>query len=192
MAENRHIVGGSDGWLRIRTEPSGQIVAVPELLKVEFTHAKDGRDHVTVLEGVHKGKRFSVKSGNLARGGVTHKPAVRLVFDSTKNLLTYPGGVITTVKSHADPTPLGNHPIQIPDFPHVDGNLYIGSSRYAKTWFFLGHGNARTGHDRYLHPGSNSLGCITVDPAGWTKLYEYLIRCRSNDGKTIGSVSVLG
>jgi hypothetical protein len=39
--------------------------------------------------------------------------------------------------------------------------------------------------------GKASLGCITVDPSGWTKLYEYLNCCRSNDGKTIGRVSVV-
>lgn len=66
-------------------------------------------------------------------------------------------------------------------------------SRYAKTWFFLGHGNAQAGErglDRYLHTGLISAGCVTVDPEHWTRLYELIIKCRSNDGKTIGSLTV--
>lgn len=46
-------------------------------------------------------------------------------------------------------------------------------------------------NDRYLHPGTASAGCITVDPASWTKLYQHLILCRRGDGKTVGSVTVL-
>lgn len=191
LSERRYILGGTDGWLRIRAEPSGQIVAVPELLRVDLTHTKEGRDHFTVIEGVHLGKRFSVKTGNLGRGAGVHKGPVQLVFDLTKNVLTYPGGTITTVSSSAKPTPVGIHPIQIPDFPHDGGVHYMNQSRYAKTWFFLGQGNSRVGNDRYLHTGQASLGCITADPLNWTKLYEYLIRCRSSDGKTIGRVSVV-
>lgn len=68
----------------------------------------------------------------------------------------------------------------------------IGTSAYAKSWFYLGHGQAvRDQGDRYLHPGRGSLGCITVDPAGWTQLYRYLILCRSGDGKTVGRVVVV-
>jgi hypothetical protein len=152
---------------------------------------KNGRDYFTVTEGVHKGKPFSAKSGNLARTGTSHKSSVHLIFNQSKNLLKYPGGEIATVTSLEKPTPIGVHPIQIPDFPHEGGMHYLASSRYAKTWFFVGHGNASLGRDRYLHTGRASLGCITVDPSGWTKLYEYLICCRNNDAKTIGSVSVV-
>ncbi len=190
MAERRHIIGGPDGWLRIRTEPTGQIVAVPELLQVEFVAHQGGRDFGIVLEGVHAGKKFSVRGGSLDRGGARRGPA-QLVFDPDKNRLTYAGGTVSTVSSQAGPTPTGVHPIQIPDFPHDGGLGYLSHSRYAKTWFFLGHGNSRAGNDRYLHCGRVSAGCITVGPSEWSKLYEYLIRCRSNDGKTVGSVTVV-
>jgi hypothetical protein len=38
MGEKRHVIGGTDGWLKVRREPSGQIIALPEYLHVEFSH----------------------------------------------------------------------------------------------------------------------------------------------------------
>jgi hypothetical protein len=44
MAEMHHVKGASDGWLHVKAEPSGQIVAVPDWLRVQFPHATNGRD----------------------------------------------------------------------------------------------------------------------------------------------------
>ena len=30
MAEKRYVVGGHDGWLNVKREPSGLVVAIPE------------------------------------------------------------------------------------------------------------------------------------------------------------------
>ena len=193
MASRRNIIGGSDGWLRIKLEPSGEIVSVPEHLQVELSGSSQGRDFLTVLEGVHQGKRGSVTSGNLTPAAIPLRKAARLVFTKSTGIL-----VCGTAKMHAEMFPLneisdGEHPIQLPDFPHAGGRGYLTDSRYAKTWFYLGYGNARAGSeglDRYLHTGRVSAGCVTVEPSGWTQLYELIIKCRSNDGKTIGSLTV--
>ncbi|MCA1246062.1 hypothetical protein LCI23_05735 [Massilia sp. MS-15] len=116
---------------------------------------------------------------------------MHLEFRHTEKLLSYPGGRVGAITSPYNPTPLGLHPIQIPDFPHPKGRHYRSMSPYAETRFFLGHGYASAGNDRYLHTGQVSAGCITVDPSAWTELYEYLISCRSNDAKTIGTLRVL-
>jgi hypothetical protein len=58
MPELRYAVGGPDGWLRIKRESAGEIISVPEHLQVELTSSGAGRDYVTVLEGVHRGKKF--------------------------------------------------------------------------------------------------------------------------------------
>lgn len=192
MAEKRYTVGSSQGWLNIKREPSGQIIAVPGFLQVQFTVAKDGRDYFTVLEGPEKGGTFSVKAGNLKPGVPSYKGPAKLEFSPTKQLLTYAGGIIKAITHPDNPVPLGMHPIQLPDFPHDIGAGYLAQTSYAMNWFYLGRGNALPGNnDRYLHAGRVSAGCITVEPTGWTKLYEYLILCRSNDAKTVGSVSVV-
>jgi len=114
-----------------------------------------------------------------------------LNFNITKQLLTYPGGQVKAI-SDDRPIAVGAHPIQIPDFPHSGGIGYMAESSYAKNWFFLGQGNAMPGSDdRYLHTGTGSLGCITVEPFGWTRLYQYLILCRRGDGETVGMVTVV-
>lgn len=192
MPEDRYVVGGKDGWLNVKREPSGNIIALPEFVKVRFNSSEAGRDYFTVLEGVELNREFSVKSGNLT----PHKPAYRapanIRFSLSNELLTYPGGTIKAITDSNNPVPLGVHPIQIPDFPHGGGSLYLSTSDYAKSWFYLGHGNAvAMQNDRYLHTGSGSLGCITVAPESWTQLYKYLILCRRGDGKTVGTVSVV-
>ena len=196
MSEKRYIVGGMDGWLNIKREPSGQVIAVPEYLQVELTASKDGRDRFTILEGAERGKKFSVKAGNLKSGNPGYHGMASLQFNITKGLLTYHGGqvkAITGTGTNSDkPIPVGMHPVQIPDFPHDGGMGYMAQTPYAKNWFFLGHGNAMAGSsDRYLHTGERSAGCITVEPFGWTRLYQYLILCRRGDGKTVGTVSVV-
>lgn len=165
---------------------------MPEYLQVELTATKNGRDYITLLEGVERSKKFSVKAGNLKNGNPGYRGPVNLQFSLSKELLSYPGGQVKAITSEDEPIAVDNYPIQIPDFPHPKGVPYIGQSPYAKNWFFLGQGNAVYGSDaRYLHPGARSLGCITVDPAGWARLYQALILCRRSDGKTIGMVSVV-
>lgn len=192
MAEKRYVVGGHDGWLNVKREPTGSTVALPEFLRVEFSEAKNGRDYFMVLEGVERGKKFSVKTGNLkSTPRVYHSPA-HLQFSLSKELLTYHGGQVKAITDPRQPIPIGTHPVQIPDFAHDKGIPYLGQTPYAKNWFYLGQGNAMPGNnDRYLHPGRRSAGCITVEPIGWTRLYQYLILCRRDDGKTIGMVTVV-
>lgn len=192
MPDTRYTVGGMDGWLNVKREPSGAIIAVPEFLRVEFERSSGGRDYFTVLEGVERGKKFSVKAGNLKAGNPGYRAGAALQFNLGREQLTYPGGQIKAITHSRNPIPAGAHPIQIPDFPHELGMGYISESTYAKSWFYLGQGHAVPGNnDRYLHPGSVSAGCITVDPSEWTRLYQYLSLCRSGDGKTVGSVTVV-
>lgn len=191
MAGKHYIVGGKDGWLKIKPEPSGADIALPEYLQVELTASKAGRDYFTVLEGVKRGKKFSVKVGNLKSGNPGYRAPVALQYFIARQLLTYPGGQVKAITDIEKPIAVGTHPLQIPDFPHNGGIGYLVYSPYAKNWFFLGQGNALPGrNDRYLHTGLRTEGCITVEPSRWTQLYRYLILCRRNDGKTVGTVSV--
>ena len=51
MSEKRYVIGGRDGWLKVKREPIGQVIALPEYLLVEFSYNKNGRDYFKVLEG---------------------------------------------------------------------------------------------------------------------------------------------
>ncbi len=192
MTDKQYLVGGPDGWLNVKREPSGVIIALPEFTQVQVDSTTNGRDFFTVLEGGERGKRFSVKSGNLKSGNPGYRATTNLNFSIAKKLLSWPQGKIMAFTDDRNPVPVGIHPIQIPDFPHELGRNYLAHSPFSKNWFYLGHGNAIPGNnDRYLHPGRATLGCITVEPSDWTKLYQYLILCRRGDGKTIGTVTVV-
>lgn len=192
MSDKKYVAAGMDGWLNVKREPSGIVVALPEFTRVEVTASENERDYFIVQEGSERGNRFSVKAGNLKAGDPGYRAPAHLEFSLSRGLLTYSGGQIKAITHSRNPIPPGIHPIQMPDFPHRLGEGYMAHSRYAKTWFYLGHGNAVKGNnDRYLHPGSVSAGCITVDPSKWTALYQYLIRSRSGNAKTVGSVSVV-
>lgn len=192
MRDSRYVAAGADGWLNVKREPSGAIIALPEFIKVEVTATHGGRDYFVVQEGVERGGKFSVKAGNLKAGNPGYQVGADLEFSLSREALKFLGRHVHAVTHERNPIPVGLHPIQIPDFPHSLGAGYTGQSSYAKSWFYLGHGHAIRGNsDRYLHPGSVSAGCITVDPSAWTSLYQYLIRCRSGNEKTVGSVSVV-
>ncbi len=192
MSVKRYAVGGTDGWLNIKREPSGTVVAIPEYLRVDHERASEGRDHFRPTEGVERGKAFSVKTGNLKAGDPGYRPPAALQFDLRRGVLVFPGGQARAITSARNPIAVGQHPIALPDFPHDAGSAYMSHSPYAKTWFYLGQGHAVPGRDdRYLHPGRVSEGCITVEPADWTWLYRYLILCRSGDGSTLGTVTVV-
>ena len=193
MASKRNIIGGNDGWLRIKLEPYGEIVSVPEHLQVELASSAGGRDFFTVLEGPHRGRKCSVTAGNLSPALIPMRKAASLVFRKSTGVLTCGTATMHAEMAPFNEIPNGLHPIQLPDFPHQGGRGYMTDSKYAKTWFYLGHGTAKPGEnglDRYLHTGMISGGCVTVNPDQWTQLYELICKCRSNDGKTIGTITV--
>lgn len=55
----------TSGWLKVKLEPSGQMVFLPEFVKVSVTK-EDGRTHFMILEGEYKGKLASLKIENAA------------------------------------------------------------------------------------------------------------------------------
>jgi len=89
-----YIVGGSDGWLRVRRHISATIISLPEFLHIDITDVQDGRIHFIVKEGVAAGSICSVVEGNHVRSGAPpHGGPVRLTFSISKQQLTHPGGI---------------------------------------------------------------------------------------------------
>ena len=78
-----------------------------------------------------------------------------------------------------NPIHAGSHVLQVPDHPHAAGASY---SQYGTVWFRIGNSG-----DRYLHPGSVSLGCATCQGSYWLQIYETIIKRRDGSGN-VGSL----
>ena len=138
MPEKRYMVGGADGWLNVKREPSGVVVAIPEYTQAELDDTENGRDHFKVLEGVERGKKFSVKAGNLKPGTPAYRTAANIQFNLTRELITYPGGQIKAVTHARNPIPVGAHPIRYQTFPIPSGPCTWRNHPMRKAGFISG------------------------------------------------------
>lgn len=193
----RYVSTDNTGWLRVKLEPAGKIISLPQYIKVTFSERRNGRDYFNIEEGVYKGKSASVsqKSGSLSWLGKplpTYRGPVNLVFRKNEGKLVTPIGLLAATTDSSNPITNGRHPMQLPDFPHDLARSYISRASKAMTWFYLGTGNAIAGkNDRYLHPGRISAGCVTVtDISKWDLLYAVLILSREPGGKNVGTITV--
>ncbi len=44
MPEKRYVIGGADGWLNVKREPTGTVVALPQFIQVEASASNAGRE----------------------------------------------------------------------------------------------------------------------------------------------------
>ena len=126
----RYVTTDNSGWLRVKLEPSGKIVPLPQYLKVAFSERRDKRDYFKIEEGVYKGKNASVsqKSGDsswLGKPRPIYRGPVNLTFKKGKGKLITPIGILTATTDPRNPISNGRHPVQLPDFPHDLGRAYV-------------------------------------------------------------------
>ncbi|MFJ7728571.1 hypothetical protein ACIQXV_20800 [Neobacillus sp. NPDC097160] len=167
-----------NGFLEVKDEHD-ILTKLPQYLKVDYTGTAKGRDNFTVLEGRVKGQKFSVDSQAAALGPVmSYDPPAVLQFHPGKNLLRIPHQVEYQAKTdEINPIPEGNHIIQVVDTIHKGGHDYPDAGPFRFSWFPIDEKE-----NRYLHPGEESAGCVTVlDHTRWIDIYEYLIKRRKND-----------
>lgn len=124
---------------------------------------------------------------NYAKGSYA-KPA-KLSFNRRKGLLWYdinnPSEAVSCKIYTGNPPPAGIYDLEIPDEVHSIASGYYSYSKYATSWFRIGHSG-----DRYLHPGSVTAGCITVTALEkWTIIYNYLIGRRKDD-VSVGTIHI--
>ena len=178
------------GWLTVKYSSNGSTYPpLPQLLKVEFLKTENRRDYFRILEGKNRGKEASVtRKSNRASylGNGSHRGSAKVVFDISGKTLSYQGKTITAETQASNPPPKGTYDLEIPYEVHALGRTYTGSSKYATTWFRIGHSG-----DRFLHPGRFSAGCVTVKALDkWTDLYLYLIKSRKGDLKSVGTIQI--
>lgn len=180
--QDRYVRSTTDGWLQVMI--NGRRNSLPSGLLVSLIRTASGRDYGVVKEGALAGVAFDVSSGNLVAtyGRFTDlrlKVITRAAGPVTVNGVSYDlelriqyrdGATTRTSGPHlaftqrSNPVPTGIHDLEIADHPHEGGQGYGAT---ATVWFLIGH----TG-DRYLHPGTISLGCMTCLPASWDEIHR--------------------
>jgi len=118
-------------------------------IKVTFSERRIGRDYFRIKEGVYKGKNASVSqksefSSWLGKLLPTYRGPVTLTFKKGEGKLITPIGALTAITYPEQPIPNGQHPIQLPAFPHDLGRSYVFRASKAMTWFYLVHLRANT------------------------------------------------
>lgn len=193
MPTLKHVTNADGkGWLQVRWQVGGTFPPLPQYLVVEFDRTEGGRDYFRALEGQNTGTNASVArrpDGNsYLADGDPRTGMARVIYDRTAGTLRFGSArpiAATTLASN--PPPLGTHDLELPYEAHPGGAAYEGQSRFAKTWFRIGHSG-----DRFLHPGRVSAGCVTVTEIDrWTDLYEYLITARKGDGRSVGTINII-
>ena len=182
-SEECHMVNPKGyGWLKVLLEPSKEAIMLPYTLKVQWDIAKkDGRDYFTILEGIYKGKRESVRrrddGSSYLKIGPKYRPQIKLVYYKNRQVLKVDSKNKEYKAIMPNPLQNGTYIIELPDRPHCDlGRKYCDKSKRACTWFRI-----RGQGDRYLHTGSISAGCLTMtDVEKWDSLYDAIIWCRKS------------
>lgn len=196
---SRRYVTNTDGqgWLTVVHEDGRQSPALPQGLEVMVERESEDREYFRIVEGIHRGRRASVKLPPTSGGcsfrpsylmrAAPRRPPALLRLDAKTNTLWYAGGRSAEVAFPiGNPIPEGTWDIEIPDEVHSRSGGYLAQSRYATTWFRIGHDG-----DRFLHPGSVTAGCATVtDVDLWTEIYDYLIFARAGDLLSVGRMEV--
>jgi len=182
------------GWLLVRHSNGSIYPPLPQYLRVKHTGTSGGRENFTIKEsgrnGSLIGKTASVKQkgagDSYLSSSMAYKGSATVEFDKGKKELRYgTAGPVAAYTLSSNPVPDGTHDLEIPYEKHPIASRYESSSKYAQTWFRLGHSG-----DRFLHPGTVSAGCVTVTAVSeWTKIYDYLINSRK-DNKNVGQITV--
>jgi len=114
----------------------------------------------------------------------------KLYFNRTRGLLWYgtnkQSEAAISCRLYAEnPPSVGLFELEIPDEIHPKGDSYLDYSKYATTWFRIGHHG-----DRFLHCGNATAGCVTVtDLEQWTNIYNHLISRRRGD-YSVGTIEI--
>jgi len=191
------------GWLTVKHHPRlpGSLETyppLPQFLKVKTYKEEGGREYFEILEGKLRTKKASTplrSSNSRLNTAIIHRGKGVIRFDRENDKLWFgnegPISAFTDIKPGSnDPLiPLGTWALQIPYELHKGGAGFMADSRFAKTWFRIITPNGDV-NDRYLHPGTESWGCATVDDTKWwTDIYYYLIDRRDRNG-TVGTIEV--
>lgn len=187
----KYVLEGKNGWTEVKPEDGKKVFSLPVHTKVMLSQRDDRREYFTVMEGPERGRKASLtanRDGSPYLGDENqHSAPVNLIYSISKKTLRLDREIYQTVDYKNMPWAPGRYDVELPDFSHRGGRVYLNEAPHALTWFRVGHTDAR-----YIHTGSRSAGCITlIEHNRWEKLYQILIRARKDDGINIGTLEVI-
>lgn len=183
------------GFVDVIVTSTGNRIALPGYLKVNYIRTTNNRDYFIPYEGKWKNQELNItrKSDGgsyLVKGRILN--ASRIVVNPKTERLWYGAvgsqvGPIFTQIDPQHPLPDGEYKLAVPDEAHRDfGEQYLNQTPYAMVWYPV----IADALNRYLHCGRVSEGCVTVrDIQHWTKIYRYLYNRRLSDG-VVGIITI--
>lgn len=190
----RYVAGlNPNSWLSVRFD-AGFEKEIPHLLALELIEISSQAIRFRILEGRFQGEIAQISNSpqhDYLRQeiGARLEGAKIVLLRSAQKLRVNGGEEFSVMNDPRNPIPLGIYPVEIPDEPHEKGRPYLDRSKYARTWFRIGHQG-----DRYLHTGEVTEGCATDDAVDaverWDEICRVLLRSRL-DSKSVGTLEVL-
>lgn len=182
-----------NGWVWARKEDDKNKINLPAYLKVRLESQDGKRQYFTILEGAWRGTKASIE---IQKDGTSYlEPTnnqigpVHLLYSRSRKTLKFKNKTYKVRGYKNDSEPWKNilYKIEIPDYYHEGGRYYSDRAKLAPIWFKTAHPSG----NRYVHPGTYSLGCITlIEIERWDELCKILIRARKGDNESIGVLEV--
>ena len=188
----RYIRETDQGFVKVVMDDDSK-ESLPAFLKVRYERREANRDYFTILEGILQERKGSVKldkdGSSFLQSENEHTGSVHMVYSLSKNKFKVKGKSYKVVSHPSNSWKKGFYDIEIPDHSHKLGRPYLDRASKAMTWFHIGHD---PNDERYLHTGSQTAGCITLNEIEkWDEVYNILIRARKGDFKSIGTLEVI-
>lgn len=184
---------GKNGWIVVLKDDKVKI-GLPAYLKVKLEKHDAQRQYFVIMEGSWRGIRASVeiqKDGTSYLESTNHQIGpVHLIYSRSRKTLKFKNEIYKVREYKNDPQPWKNtlYDIEIPDYYHNGGRYYLDRAKLAPVWFKTTHPSG----DRYVHPGTYSLGCVTLtEIERWDEICKILMKARKGDGKSIGVLEVI-
>jgi len=179
-----------DGWIKVLDKESGRKISLPCYLKVQLKNHDNDRQYFKILEGGYKNKLASIKFKKNNQSYLLGKnPQINqasIIYSISKKIVQFNNKIYKVTDYPDNPWNEGVYDIEIPDAPHESGRYY-SKAKLAKTWFRIGHSG-----ERYFHPGTRSLGCITLtEIEKWDELCKILLKSRKGDGISVGTLKIV-
>lgn len=180
-----------DGWLAVKIKGLVEEKSLPAFLRVKLLKSDNKRDYFNVLEGFYTGKQASVKkrpdNTSYIQNGILEREPTELVYSISKKSFTADDQTYVADDDPNNLLKLGIYDIEIPDAPHELGRKYLDRARFALVWFRIGHSG-----DRYVHTGSVSAGCLSMNEIKkWDSLCIKMLKARKGDRVSVGTLRVI-
>lgn len=182
-----------NGWIQARKEIDKKSIDLPAFLKIRLEKQDNKFQYFTIWEGENKGikayMKFQEDGTSFFEPTNHHTGPVYLIYSLSQKTLKFKNNIYKLKEYKNDPHPWKKtlYDVKIADFYHGFGRYYLPISNLATVWFKTTHPDDA----RYVHPGSNSFGCVTLtEIERWDELCKILLKARKDD-YNIGILEVI-